>query len=60
MAFDDVIVELQKRNENYVAHFSSSEVPGKAGIGVLLITCMDSRIVPHEIFEVCHAIKKGP
>ena len=50
MAFDDVIVELQKRNKNYVAHFSSSEVPGKAGIGVLLITCMDSRIVPHEIF----------
>ena len=50
MAFDGVIGELQKRNDNYVAEFSESEVPGKAGMGVLLITCMDSRIVPHEIF----------
>ena len=42
--------ELSDSNDAYVKSFDAHGVPGRAGIHLLLLTCMDSRIVPHDIF----------
>ena len=48
---DSTLVErLTAQNKNYSDSYSSTGIPGQAGTGLLLLTCMDSRIVPHEIF----------
>ena len=41
---------LSDSNDAYVKSFESQRVPGRAAIHLLLLTCMDSRIVPHAIF----------
>lgn len=41
---------LDASNAAYVEAFSANGVPGRAGTHLLLLTCMDSRIVPHAIF----------
>ncbi|MCW2599585.1 MAG: carbonic anhydrase [Frankiales bacterium] len=40
--FDDVLTA----NENYAAAFVDSGLPGQAGKGLAVVTCMDSRIDP--------------
>ena len=45
-----LIQHLAAQNKNYSDSYSSKGIPGQAGKGLLLLTCMDSRIVPHEIF----------
>ena len=45
-----LIRELQSSNAKYAASFEAEGVPGKAGQRLLLLTCMDSRIVPHAVF----------
>ena len=44
-----LIEELRAANADYVASFDANGVPGKAGQRLLLLTCMDSRIVPHAV-----------
>ena len=41
---------LNDANDAYVKSFSAHDVPGRAEAHLLLLTCMDSRIVPHDIF----------
>lgn len=41
---------LDASNAAYVESFTAEGVPGRAGTHLLLLTCMDSRIVPHAIF----------
>ena len=41
--FEDIVAG----NKAFAENFSSGDVPGKAAKKVLLITCMDCRIVPH-------------
>lgn len=50
MADSDLVELLTSQNDAYSASFSGQEVVGVAGQGLLILTCMDSRIVPHEIF----------
>ncbi len=45
-----LIGELRNANAAYAAEFAAANVPGKAAKRLLLLTCMDSRIVPHAIF----------
>ncbi len=45
-----LIEALQAANATYAASFDAEGVPGKAGQRLLLLTCMDSRIVPHAVF----------
>lgn len=42
MAFDDLLAE----NKRYADHFDDHHFNGKAEVGVLMLTCMDSRIEP--------------
>lgn len=42
--FDDIV----QGNSEFVASFSHGDVPGKPARNMLLITCMDCRIVPHQ------------
>lgn len=44
-AFDDVLAA----NKTYAESFDAADVPGKAGKGLCVITCMDSRISPLEV-----------
>lgn len=48
MDTDALHAMLAGNNEAYAASFDSEGVPGQAGTSLLLLTCMDSRIVPHE------------
>lgn len=41
---------LDASNAAYVESFAAKGVPGRSGTHLLLLTCMDSRIVPHAIF----------
>ena len=50
MSSNNLIDELKSNNSNYSSAFSGEGVPGKAGKKLLILTCMDSRIKPHEIF----------
>lgn len=45
-----LIEQLKQANAAYTAQFDAGGVPGKAGQRLLLLTCMDSRIVPHAVF----------
>jgi carbonic anhydrase len=45
-----IIEQLQQANAAYTASFEAEGVPGRAGQQLLVLTCMDSRIVPHAIF----------
>ena len=45
-----LIESLKHANATYSSTFDAEGVPGKAGKGLLLVTCMDSRIVPHAVF----------
>jgi len=45
-----LLAELRAANAAYVDQFTAASVPGRAGQRLLLITCMDSRIVPHAVF----------
>lgn len=40
---------LSDSNDAYVKSFDAHDVPGRAGVRLLLLTCMDSRIVPHAV-----------
>mgnify|MGYP000916143962 CR=1 FL=1 len=41
---------LSDSNEAFVKSFDAHDVPGRAAVHLLLLTCMDSRIVPHDVF----------
>jgi len=45
-----LLEELRSANGAYAAQFEAEGVPGRAGQRLLLLTCMDSRIVPHAVF----------
>jgi len=45
-----IIEQLRQANAAYAASFDAEGVPGRAGQKLLVLTCMDSRIVPHAIF----------
>jgi len=45
-----LLAELRAANAAYAAQFTAGSVPGRAGQRLLLVTCMDSRIVPHALF----------
>ena len=45
-----LVEQLKQANTVYAAQFDAEGVPGKAGQRLLLLTCMDSRIVPHAVF----------
>ena len=45
-----LIESLKEANATYGSSFDAEGVPGKAGKRLLLLTCMDSRIVPHAVF----------
>ena len=40
--------DIAEGNNNFVAGFAHGDVPGKPARNMLLITCMDCRIVPHQ------------
>ena len=40
--------DIAKGNSEFVACFTHGDVPGKPARNMLLITCMDCRIVPHQ------------
>jgi carbonic anhydrase len=46
----EVLARLRTANAAYADQFGAAGVPGRAGQRLLLITCMDSRIVPHAVF----------
>jgi len=48
METDVLHAMLAGNNQAYAASFDSQGVPGQAGTSLLVLTCMDSRIVPHE------------
>ncbi len=50
MADSGLLEQLISQNAAYVSEFQGKDVPGQARKGLLILTCMDSRIVPHEIF----------
>ena len=50
MSKSNLLGHLISQNQRYCAEFSSENVPGIAGKELLILTCMDSRIVPHQIF----------
>jgi len=50
MADSELLEQLISQNAAYVSKFQGKDVPGQARKGLLILTCMDSRIVPHEIF----------
>jgi len=45
-----LIESLKHANGAYASSFDAKGVAGKAGKRLLLLTCMDSRIVPHAVF----------
>ena len=50
MSNSDLIGSLKSNNSQYSSNFSGKDIPGKAGKKLLILTCMDSRIIPHEVF----------
>lgn len=44
------IDDLLSANEAYAAGFASADLPGPAARGVAIVTCMDSRIEPLQVF----------
>ncbi len=40
--------DIAKGNNEFVVGFTHGDVPGKPARNMLLITCMDCRIVPHQ------------
>ena len=50
MSKSNLLGNLISENEKFSAEFSSKDVPGIAAKELLILTCMDSRIVPHQIF----------
>ena len=50
MSKSNLLSHLISQNQRYCAEFSSKDVPGIARKELLILTCMDSRIVPHQIF----------
>ena len=50
MADSGLLEQLKSQNAAYVSEFQGKDIPGLARKGLLILTCMDSRIVPHEIF----------
>ena len=50
MSKSDLIENLISQNQEFSSGFSTSGVAGVAGKELLILTCMDSRIIPHKIF----------
>lgn len=50
MTKSNLLGNLISQNQRFSAELSSPNVPGVAGKELLILTCMDSRIVPHQIF----------
>ena len=50
MSRNALIGSLKSNNSQYSSNFSGKDIPGKAGKKLLILTCMDSRIIPHEVF----------
>ena len=50
MSSNALIDSLKSNNSQYSSDFSGKDVPGRAGKKLLILTCMDSRIIPHEVF----------
>ena len=44
--------DIAKGNSEFVACFTHTDVPGKPARNMLLITCMDCRIVPHQVLSL--------
>jgi len=47
---ESFVDDVRDANASYAASFSAQESPGRAGQRLLVLTCMDSRIVPHALF----------
>jgi len=43
---------LSSQNREFASEFSSEDIAGVAAKGLLILTCMDSRIIPHQIFNL--------
>ena len=52
MSKSNLLDNLISQNQRFSSEFSSKNVLGIAGKGLLILTCMDSRIVPHQIFDL--------
>lgn len=50
MTDSGLLERLTSQNTDYASQFIGKDVPGQAAKGLLILTCMDSRILPHEIF----------
>lgn len=50
MSNSELIDKLKSNNSQYSSSFEGKDVPGRAGEKLLILTCMDSRIIPHEVF----------
>ena len=50
MSKSDLIEHLISKNQEFSSGLSSEGVAGVAGKELLILTCMDSRIIPHKIF----------
>ena len=51
-ASDGNFSDIVKGNEGYVANFNGQGTPGLPARNLLLLTCMDCRILPHEALGV--------
>jgi len=50
MSSNPLIDSLKANNTLYSSSFDGKDVPGRAREKLLILTCMDSRIIPHEVF----------
>ena len=50
MSSNPLIDSLKANNTLYSSNFDGKDVPGRAREKLLILTCMDSRIIPHEVF----------
>ena len=50
MSNSELIDRLKSNNSQYSSSFEGKDVPGRAGEKLLILTCMDSRIIPHAVF----------
>ena len=50
MSKSDLIEHLISKNQEFSSELSGNGIAGVAGKELLILTCMDSRIIPHKIF----------
>lgn len=52
MSNSELVNSLGLQNQSYASSFDGQGVIGQAGKGLFILTCMDSRIIPHQIFNL--------